>query len=247
MFQNMTDIYDAMIDWPKRLAHEAPFYRQLFEEHHVRSVLDAACGTGRHAAMFHAWGLQVEGADLSEAMIARAKKQFGEPDGLRWTVRGFDQPIASAGPFDAVICVGNSLPLAPDMETVERAVARMLAAIRPGGLLMVHALNLWRLPDGPCVWQKSIIVSDASGEKHLILKGVHRCGTRGYVELLVADPQGNAPLQTECAAFLGLEAERLASMAATAGAADVRFFGGYGNEPYDREKSVDLLLVAPKP
>ena len=35
-----------------------------------------------------------------------------------------------------------------------RAVAEMLAAVRPGGAVVVQVLNLWRLPDGPCVWQK---------------------------------------------------------------------------------------------
>ena len=118
MFQDLTDIYDAMIDWPKRLAHEGPFYRQLFERHGVRSVIDVACGTGRHAAMFRSWDLRVEGADISPAMIDRARAAFGEPAGLRWAVRGFDEPIAPAEPFDAAVCVGNSLPLAADMETV---------------------------------------------------------------------------------------------------------------------------------
>ena len=31
MFDDFADVYDAMIDWPKRLAHEEPFYRRLFE------------------------------------------------------------------------------------------------------------------------------------------------------------------------------------------------------------------------
>ena len=30
----------------------------------------------------------------------------------------------------------------------------MFAAVRAGGLVVLHVLNLWRLPDGPCVWQK---------------------------------------------------------------------------------------------
>jgi len=47
MFQKLTDVYEAMIDWPKRLAHEEPFYRRLFAEHSVQSVVDTACGTGR--------------------------------------------------------------------------------------------------------------------------------------------------------------------------------------------------------
>ena len=36
MFDDLSDVYDAMIQWPKRLAHEEPFYRKLFEENGVR-------------------------------------------------------------------------------------------------------------------------------------------------------------------------------------------------------------------
>ena len=141
MFEDLTDVYEAMIDWPKRLAHEEPFYRRLFAEHGVRSVVDTACGTGRHAAMFHSWGLRVEGADVSPAMIDRARANFAEGDRLRWVVRGFDEPIAPGGSFDAAVCVGNSLPLAPDAATIERAIGQMLAAVRSGGLLIVQRLE----------------------------------------------------------------------------------------------------------
>ena len=76
-------------------------------------------------------------------------------------------------------------------------------------------LNLWRLPDGPCVWQKcrrTTLAGSPQGEV-LILKGVHRCGPRGFVELVVADLSGNAPLQSETTPFLGLEASDLERMA----------------------------------
>jgi glycine/sarcosine N-methyltransferase len=245
MFQDLTDVYEAMIDWPKRLAHEEPFYRRWFEQHDVRSVVDVACGTGRHAAMFHSWDLRVEGADLSPAMIDRARASFGQPPGLRWVVRGFDQPIAPKEPFDAAICVGNSLPLAPDVATVQRVIAHMLAAVRSGGLLVIHALNLWHLPDGPCVWQKCRRVVLPQGDA-VVVKGVHRYGARGYVELIVAGLSGQITMHTECVPLLGLEAADLESMARAAGAGEIRLFGGYQDQPYDRTASVDLLMVAKK-
>jgi SAM-dependent methyltransferase len=197
--------------------------------------------------MFHCWGLQVEGADLSPAMIDRARAMFGEPAGLRWAVRGFDQAIAPAEPFDAAVCVGNSLPLVDDLPTVQRAIEQMLAAVRPGGLVVVHALNIWRLPDGPCVWQKCRRTTLPQGEV-MIVKGVHRSQAIGYVELIVAGLSGEAevPMRTECVPFFGLEAADLEQFARTAGATDVRFLGGYRNEPFDRAKSIDLLMVAKK-
>lgn len=243
LFGDLTDVYEAMVDWPKRLANEGPFYRRLFEQVGVECVVDVACGTGHHAAMFHSWGLRVEGADLSPAMIERARTHFGEPAGLHWRVRGFDQPIEPQEPLDAAICVGNSLALAPDMTTVQRALAEMAAAVRPGGLLVVHVLNLWRLADGPCMWQKCQRATLAQGEA-LIVKGVHRCGTRGYVDLVVTALDGKVQMQSESVPFLGLETAELERIARSARAREVQFFGGYQDQPYERQQSVDLLMVA---
>jgi SAM-dependent methyltransferase len=245
VFDDVTDIYEAMIDWDRRLGNEAPFYRRLFERADVRSVMDVACGTGRHAAMFHSWGLHVEGADISPNMIERARTSFGEPPGLRWVVRGFDQPIQPAERFDAAICVGNSLALAGDVTTVNRAVQETLAAIRPGGVVVLHVLNLWHLPDGPCHWQKCKRVT-LRREDVLILKGVHRSGSGGYMDLVVTPLERPAEMQAESVPFLGVEAGALEQMARRAGASSVQLLGNYRNQPYDRQGSVDLILVARK-
>ncbi len=242
-FNQLTHIYEAMIDWPTRLSTEEPFYRHWFQQAGVKRVADVACGTGHHAAMFQGWGLEVEASDLSPAMIEQAQAGFGEPPRLRWAVRGFDEPIPAAGSWDAVVCVGNSLALAPDLATVRTAIARIMEALRPGGVLLVQVLNLWRLPDGPCVWQKCHRTRLPQGNV-LILKGIHRCGEQGYVELVVADPSGGPLLAHESPRFLGLESGKLETMARQAGASQVQFFGGYTAQPFHRETSIDLVMVA---
>lgn len=245
LFGDLTDVYEALVDWPRRLAREEPFYRHWFERCHVRRVLDTACGTGQHAVMFHRWGLAVEGADVSAAMIERARDRYGEPHGLQWAVRSFDQPGGANELFDAAICAGNSLALACDRATVQRALQRMLEAVRPAGLVVVHLLNLWRLPDGPCVWQKCQRVQRPPDEV-LAVKGVHRNGRRGFVDLVVTDLAGQLAMITESVPLLGLEAEELARLVRAAGASSAEFFGGYEGEPYARQTSVDLIMVAQK-
>jgi SAM-dependent methyltransferase len=244
-FDDLAEIYEAMIDWPKRLANEEPFYRRLFGRIDARRVLDAACGGGRHAAMFHSWGLQVEGADLSPGMLARARALYGEPAGLHWTERSFSAAIEPREPFDAVVCVGNSLALASDWAEVEQALACMLAAIRRGGMLVVQVLNVWRLPEGPCQWQRIRRATFGSAEV-LIAKGVHRSGSRGYVDLLVVDLDAVGRTHSESIPFLGLEAAELEQAAVRAGAKGLQFFGGYQDQPYDRAASTDLVLIAQK-
>lgn len=245
MFENLTDAYEAMIDWPKRLAHEGPFYRRLFERLGARRVVDVACGTGHHAALFHGWGQEVEAADLCPEMIELARQRIGQPAGLRWVVRAFDDPIVTSEPFDVAVCVGNSLALAGQIETVQAALRRMLIAVRPGGAIVVQVLNLWRLADGPCLWQKSLRATLAERDV-LILKGVHRCGTRGYVELVLSEPDTGKLLRAESTPFLGVDAEQLAAMALAAGATKTTILGGYQDQPYEPEMSVDLVLIAEK-
>jgi SAM-dependent methyltransferase len=232
--------YEVLVNWPRRLAHEEPFYRRWFESAGVSRVLDVACGTGHHAELFRLWELEVEGADASEAMIAHCRDRLGESDRLHWVVRSYDQPCDRAGSFDAAICVGNSLALAGNMPTIERAVAAMLAALRPGGLCVIHVLNLWRLAEGPTYWQKHLRVSDERGDR-IILKGVHRVGARGFVEFGEFDLEGKG--QFDSSTILAIEPEDLKAMAEAAGGCEIQLFGGYGDEPYDRTTSVDLILV----
>ncbi len=244
-FDDLTDIYDAMIDWPRRLANDGPFFRPLFEEIEARRVADVACGTGQHAAMFHSWGMGVEAADISPNMIDRARHSFGEPDGLSWSVRSFDQPIPADQPLDVVTCLGNSLALAGDRTIAERAVASMFDAIRPGGLVVLHVLNVWRLPDGPCLWQKCVRTALPQGES-LITKGVQRVGDRAFVHLVVAPLDDPSEFRSESVPFLALEAEDLIGFAESAGATEVQVFGNQKSEPFKREASVDLIVVASK-
>ena len=218
-FDNLTDIYESIIDWPKRLAHEEPLYRRLFERVETQSLLDVACGTGRHAAMFHEWGLRVEAADVSPHMIDRARCLFGQVADLHWVVRRFDQPWMPEEPFDVAICVGNSLALASDMAVVGRAIRQMLSAVRNGGAIVVHVLNLWRLPDGPCIWQKHCRAELPSGEV-LIAKGVHRSGTRGFVDLLVTPLDAPEKAYGQSVPLVGIEAASLREMAIEAGRAN---------------------------
>lgn len=242
-FEEFAEAYEAMIDWPKRLANEGGLFRWIFERVGAGKVLDAACGTGHHAAMFHSWGLSVEGADLSAAMIARCRNRWGQDERLSWIVRGFDQAVKERGQFDAAVCIGNSLALGPDRGTIEMAVRRLVEAVRPGGAVVVHVLNLWRLEDGPCVWQKCLRAKVAERES-LIIKGVHRCGERGYVELLVTPLGEDRPaMRAESAMFWGLEAEELDRWMRQAGAGQVEVFGNYQRQAYDRAGSTDLIVV----
>jgi hypothetical protein len=85
-----------------------------------------------------------------------------------------------------------------------------------------------------------------AARRSAIVKGVHRCGQRGYVDLVVAgSPDGNQR-HAESTPFLGLEAAQLDAIARRCGGGEVACFGGYRGEPYERETSTDLIMAVRK-
>ena len=61
LYANMADRYDRFHgEFAKYDPVMVDFYRQLFVEHRVESVLDCACGTGRHLPLFHSLGCEIE-------------------------------------------------------------------------------------------------------------------------------------------------------------------------------------------
>jgi ubiquinone/menaquinone biosynthesis C-methylase UbiE len=62
---------------------EVEFLQTVFSKHTVHSVLDIACGTGRHSIALAERGYDVTGVDYSEELlkVARGKAPYVRPTG----------------------------------------------------------------------------------------------------------------------------------------------------------------------
>lgn len=141
LYDSFAEGYDLMTDWPARIASEADFLRESFAHHGVRTILDTACGTGQHAIEFARWGYQVTATDLSVSMIERSRANARSLP-VRFVVAGFGQhQRLTPGPFDAVTCLGNSLPHVLDDAGLDDALRDFRAVLRPGGLLLIQNNN----------------------------------------------------------------------------------------------------------
>lgn len=243
VFDNLADPYDALIDWPKRLAYEGPFFRELFDGHDVHRVADVGCGTGRHAAMFHAWGLDVEGSDISSVMLERCRELHGDNERLLWVQRSFLEAPLRRRPFDAAVCIGNSLALAGDIENIGKAVSVLVKTVRPGGIGVIQILNLWSIAEGPTCWQKVRRLDDDDRVK-VLLKGLHRFERRGFVDVVELNlPPSGIQWDTKNASFQGLTQAEVTFMLHQAGAVVRDIYGSYGRDPYEETTSKDLIVV----
>ncbi|GID92023.1 class I SAM-dependent methyltransferase [Amorphoplanes digitatis] len=124
--------YDALITDPVEPWVDA-VHDRLVRAHRARaSVLDAGCGTGRHAAALIAKGHRVDLADASRELLARAGERCPAARALL-----VDLCTMDLGPgYDAVTCRGVLNDMTTDQER-ESAVANLAACLRPGGLLFL--------------------------------------------------------------------------------------------------------------
>lgn len=117
---------NAMIEMEQSVVHSllAPSLRP------GAVVLDAACGTGRHAAWLEAQGCRTLGIDLTATMLDRASSVARRTRLVQADLRAL--PLAT-GCVDASVCA-LALCHMPHLKPALRELARVL---RPGGRLVV--------------------------------------------------------------------------------------------------------------
>jgi len=141
-YDRLARAFDVMTDWPARLGFEMPFILRMLDQRNVRSVLDTACGTGGHAIALAQRGYAAAGCDASRAMIERARKNAAEVGvNVRFETADFGRLDLFPGKFNAVLCLGNSLPHLLSREELVVAFEQIIGRLDHGGVVILHNLN----------------------------------------------------------------------------------------------------------
>jgi ubiquinone/menaquinone biosynthesis C-methylase UbiE len=245
-YEGFAERYDSFFGrFGEHDAVRVDFFGKLFAENRVHSVLDCACGTGHDVQLFHSLGCEVFGSDISESMLAQARKNLAEcgVDVLLQKVDYRELHHYYDRKFDAVACLSTSIAEMPDESEVLRAFSSMREVLRDGGILVLTQGTTdkqWKekprfilaVNSNEC---SRVFVIDyfGQGARYNILDILH--GERGrdlrvwsidYANILLRDDQ-----------------ERLLT---AAGFKDVDFYGSFHFEPYDKETSNHLIAVAHK-
>jgi SAM-dependent methyltransferase len=107
-------------------------------------VLDCACGTGTLAVGLALRGFEVDASDASAEMVVRTRA-LAQARGARVQAEVARWDELAGGPFDAVLCVGNSITHAPGPDGRRASLSGMRRVVRDGGLLAVTSRN-WERP-----------------------------------------------------------------------------------------------------
>jgi len=251
IFDDFSDAYDLMFPWESRRKGEGSFFPELFTAAGTRSVLDCACGTGMHVVDFARLGLAAYGSDLSPHMVETAMENVLR-EGLFANLRvaSFTELTQRFDPderFDAVVCVGNSLTLAPTDEDVAQAVREMHAVLNPGGICVLGIFN-WDLLARVGVRIMPASVATRGGEEVTFLRVFHHRGDRIDLNIVVMSRKnGGVETRVLAAHQRPVGPERLSAYLESAGFSSVETFSGYDRKPFDPATSDNLLVVARKP
>ena len=139
--------YDRFVRWHRRLALELPFLEAQLAQHGARRVLDVACGTGQHAIALARRGYEVVGADVSRGMIERARANAAAAGvDVAFVEAGFGALGEHlAGTFDAILCLGSSLPHVLSGDLLAATLDDWAALLRPGGRVLIQSRNFDRV------------------------------------------------------------------------------------------------------
>lgn len=202
-------------------------------------VLDCPCGQGRHAHLLAEAGYAVDGVDLSEPLLKRARARGTGPT-LRYTRADMRRlPARWTGRFDAVVNLFTSFGFFADPRDDQRVIAEFARVLRPGGMLVWHggsrdgvtarflSRDWWRTSDGTIVAQQRSF-DPLSGVLHIESewRGPRAHGRRDHRIRLYT-------------------ATRLAELCAAAGLVVVAAYDAWTPRPL-RRRSSEMLLVATK-
>jgi SAM-dependent methyltransferase len=267
-YDALAPMFDVMTDWDARLASEGPFLRDQLAAAGARRVLDVACGSGGHVLWLAQQGYQAAGVDASPAMIALAQQRAAalgldvvfevadltpQPPPLPGEEGNCTPPRVGERPgvgseFDAVLCLGNSLPHLLTQADLVLALRGMTRRLREDGLLILQNLNY------DLRWQKQprwfmAQGGELAGQPVLVWRFADYDAPAGRIQLHIAlFLQGGRDWGVEVHTTPQrplFRADLLAALA-EAGFDRAETFGRMAlpTEPFAAESSGDLVVVA---
>jgi SAM-dependent methyltransferase len=138
-------------DYARKFVLDAPMVERI-RGRDFRTALDVGCGEGRFCRIMQAEGIRTIGIDPTEALIARARQL--DPAGNYRIGRAGMLDVDSES-FDLVVSYLTLIDI-PDIAT---ATAGMVAALRPGGALLIANLTSFNTAGMPDGWTR-----DSNGE-----------------------------------------------------------------------------------
>ncbi|MHB1001554.1 MAG: methyltransferase domain-containing protein [Armatimonadota bacterium] len=247
LYDNLAEAYDLLISWKRRLRRERPFFIRIFKEFGVKRILDTACGTGMHAIAFHDWGYYVIGTDISGNMVEKSKENAGNRN-IEFIQAGFTEMEKVGGMFDAVTCLGNSLPHVLTDEGLDESLKSMFDVLVPGGIVVIHSNNYDRIL---ALRERFMPLARGvkDGREYLFMRffDFHENGLLTFNVVTMLKKAGEWQMFPDASTHRPITRDLLTGRLEKAGYVNINVYGGYPDQPFNPLESDNLIVVAQKP
>jgi SAM-dependent methyltransferase len=258
-YEDFSGDYDRFVNWEARLAGEMPFILEKLPgsapaDNRPLRVLDVACGTGMHAIALEKAGMRVLGADISPEMIRVAKKNAqAAGSGAEFISAGFGELLersagSSSYPFNAIICLGNSLPHLLTPDEILHALTDMAKCLRAGGTLLMQNRNFDRVMAKKDRWLGT--QSHEEGSREWLFLRFYDFDADGLITFhiirLHRRDGGEWTEQRSSTRLFPLRQALLVDLLHKAGFQQITCYGQMGEGKFDPKKSGDLVVTATK-
>ncbi|UCD84187.1 MAG: class I SAM-dependent methyltransferase [Deltaproteobacteria bacterium] len=241
-YEDFVEKYDLLVSWENRFKREHKFFNTLLSKYQIKSILDCACGTGQHVVMFHQMGIIAKGSDLSPAMVKKAKinarKYKVKADFKVADFRNLSKVFKEK--FDAVVCVGNSLPHLLSDRDLKKAIHEMGKVLNPKGLLILQQRNYDML-----IGSKKRFFNMATRENEAFFYVLDYLPNKIVFNIVNLDTKSKK-FKVYTTDYNPLKKAKLVRLLKECGFNRFEFYGDYDFNKFDLKKGNDLIMICKK-
>jgi SAM-dependent methyltransferase len=249
MYDSLSTDYDRFVNWQNRLSIELPFVIKHLQEVNARTVLDAATGTGMHAVALAPLGYLSSGADISRGMVEKARLNAASAGvQVRFEVAAFSTLADTFGEhaFDAVLCLGNSLPHLLTPSELGAALRDFASCLKPTGMLIIQNRNFDAVMGHRDRWMEPQSYSE--GETDWIFQRFYDFDPDNLLTFnmvtLKRIAHGSWSQKVVSSRLRPLLRDELVAALSQAGFGDSSIYGSMNGDPFDPETSGNLVLTS---
>lgn len=201
------------------------------------SVLDIACGAGRHALPLARLGYRVTANDLSPFLLDTARREAAQ-EGLALEFSCCDMRHIAPGSYDLIVQLFTSFGYFDNPEDDRLVLDKVAAALKPGGWYVLDLINPEQLE------RNLVPVSTRMAGRLLVEERRSIEDGRISKEITITAPEGESVRFRESVRLFSKE--EITAMLEEAGLEPVRIAGDYEGGAWDRNSSPRMLLISRK-
>ena len=227
-YNQIAEKYDFI--FPLSPAHKTFFASEL----HGKTILDVGAATGNLTAYLSSQGYEVTAIDLSERLIAKAVEKGVTVQQLNMLA------IDELPTFDNIVCIGNTLPHLDSKTSVQLFLQKAYGQLTQGGKLVLQLVNFQKYfaqQQGDYLGNLPLIENDkVKFERYYYLNEEGKIRFKTILDDTIKNEELLQPIF----------ADQLTQWLTQIGFQAINLYGNFKKDPFDKEKSMALIVIAVK-